>query len=422
MRKKGGIFVYLRIDRDEPYPHLEVTRLVRKDGAHYFGPYPVTRALRETLRLINRHFHLRTSSAHDPRQYKRPCLLCRIGNLPDPAHCDIPQEQYRQQVEDAVSFLEGKKSELLASLKGRMARAAAELRFEEAARLRDRIGAVERTPEPRKVEHDMPIDEGGIGPHLEDDMSRLLERLRHRLQLSRVPNRIECFDVSHLVGEMTVASRVAMTEGKLDRNRYRRYRIRTAGRGDDCAALFEAVSRRLRKGLEENDLPDLIVLDGGKPQLSAGLAALQALGVADVDIVALAKTRTVEPEMPGEGPVKVPERIYIPEKTAPVVLPHTSPEMLLLVRLRDEAHRFAVTYQDKLSHKERLRSELDAIPGVGEKRKRALLRRFGSVEEISKAGVEEISKTEGMGLETARTVYAFFHDVVPDRETEKDGS
>ncbi|HRT71854.1 MAG TPA: UvrB/UvrC motif-containing protein, partial [Syntrophales bacterium] len=342
MRKKGGIFVYLRIDRDEPYPHLEVTRLVRKDGALYFGPYPVTRALHETLRLINRHFHLRTSSDHDPRQHKRPCLLCRISRLPDPAPCDIPQEQYREQVEDAVSFLEGRKSELLASLKERMAREAAELRFEEAARLRDRIGAVERTPEPRKVESDLlSIDEDGIGPHLEDDMSRLLERLRHRLQLSRAPNRIECFDVSHLVGEMTVASRVAMMEGKLDRDRYRRYRIRTAGRGDDCAALFEAVSRRLRKGLEENDLPDLIVLDGGKPQLSAGLAALQALGVADVDIVALAKTRTVEPEMPGEGPVKVSERIYIPEKTAPVVLPHTSPEMLLLVRLRDEAHRFA---------------------------------------------------------------------------------
>jgi len=343
----------------------------------------------------------------------------------------------------------GRKSELIASLKERMARAATELRFEEAARLRDLINAVERTPEPRKVAFNRPVDEdvGGFSlseregdgspgrtnsrnaaqaagkPRISDDeLSRLLERLRHCLQLTRVPNRIECFDVSHLVGEMTVASKVAMSEGKLDRGRYRRYRIRTAGRGDDCAALFEAVSRRLRKGLEENDLPDLIVLDGGKPQLSAGLAAFQALGIADVDVVALAKTRVVESETPGEGPVKVPERIYIPEKTAPVVLPQASPEMLILVRLRDEAHRFAVTYQDKLSRKERLRSELDAIPGIGEKRKKALLRRFGSVEEISKAGVEEISKTEGMGLETARTVYAFFHDVIPARETEKDGS
>jgi excinuclease ABC subunit C len=490
---------------------------VKRDGALYFGPYPAARALRETLRAVNRYFHLRTCSDHDPRQHERPCLLCQISRLPDPSVYDIPPEQYRRHVEDAVKFLEGRKPELLESLHGRMEAAAADLRFEEAARLRDQISAVERTLEPQKIKTDLPIDEDVIGifregnhlslyilfvrkgriiggrPFLfggvdfpdrellasfvnlyysagefvpdrivlpieiegargigevlaerkgsavrlskpegkhdrslvrmsvrnaaraagkplsgEDETSRLLERLQHRLHLSRIPRRIECFDVSHLHGEMTVASRVAMRNGRLDKDGYRRYRIRTAGSGDDYSALFEAVSRSLRKGREENNLPDLIVLDGGKPQLSAGLAAAKEVGAAGVDVIALAKKRSIGPREPDEEPGKAPERIFVPGAGEPVVLPQTSTELLLLVQLRDEAHRFAVTYQDKLSRKERLRSELDAIPGIGEKRKKALLTRFGSMEGIAKASVEEILQTEGLGPEMARQVFAFF--------------
>ncbi len=523
--KEGGNFVYLRLDPAESYPRLEVTRQVRKDGARYFGPYPAARALRETLRVVNRYFKLRTCSDHDPSQHETPCLLCQISRFPQPSVYDIPPEEYRHHVEDAIKFLEGRKPELLDSLRTRMAEASASLRFEEAARLRDRITAVERTLEPQKVKTAELLDRDVIGVHREgsqfgvyvlfvregrmiggrafvfggqefpdrellasfinlyysegqflpaeillpfeiegiaglenllserkgsgvrltvprsgpgrtlvrmsarnakqalgkprtgeDEMIRLLERLRHELHLSRVPYRIECFDVSHFHGEMIVASKVAMVSGRIDKDRYRRYRIRSVTVGDDYSAMFEALTRRLRHGVEENDLPDLIVLDGGKPQLSAGLAALAELRVTGVDMVALAKKRDFPARERGEEPVSAPERIFVPGEPEPVVLPPTSPELLLLARLRDEAHRFAITYQKKLSRKERLRSELDDIPGIGEKRKRLLLNRFGSVERIAAATAAELAETEGLGKAAARRVYSFFHPNAPAAE------
>lgn len=146
--KEGGTFVYLRLDPHEPYPRLEVTRQVIKDGARYFGPYPAARALRETLRVMNRYFKLRTCSDHDPSRHKRPCLLCQISTFPEPSVYDIPLEEYQRHVKDAVSFLQGKKPELIDSLRQRMEKASKDLDFEKAARLRDRIEAIKRTLEP----------------------------------------------------------------------------------------------------------------------------------------------------------------------------------------------------------------------------------------------------------------------------------
>ena len=289
------------------------------------------------------------------------------------------------------------------SLRRQMESAAAALRFEEAACLRDRITAKERSLEPREIKAKP------VGKPLTDVGSkfRLLERLQHQLRLHRIPHRIECFDVSHFHGEMIVASKAAMTEGKIDKDRYRRYRIKTVTVGDDTAAMFEAVTRRMKHGIIQKDLPDLIVLDGGKPQLSAGIAAIRTLGITEVDMVALAKKK--ERGLPNkEESAKTPERIFIPGKKESIVLPQTSPELLLLVQLRDEAHRFAITYQKNLSHREMLRSELDDIPGIGEKRKKTLLSRFGSVSAIAKASLEELSGTEGIGPAAARRIYDFF--------------
>jgi excinuclease ABC subunit C len=146
--KEGGTFVYLRLDLSKTYPRLEVTRRVKKDGARYFGPYPAARALRETLRIMNRYFKLRTCSDHDPARHKRPCLLCQISTFPEPSVYDIPSEIYHRHVKDAVSFLQGKKPELLDSLRQRMEKASGDLNFEEAERLRNQIEAVKRTLEP----------------------------------------------------------------------------------------------------------------------------------------------------------------------------------------------------------------------------------------------------------------------------------
>jgi excinuclease ABC subunit C len=149
--KDGDTFVYLRLDLTEAYPRLEVTRQVKKDGAQYFGPYPAARALRETLRVINRYFMLRTCSDHDPGRHERPCLLCQISTFPESSVYDIPHEEYQRHVKDAVSFLQGKKSELLNSLQQRMEKATGDLDFEKAAKLRDRIEAIKRTLEPQTV-------------------------------------------------------------------------------------------------------------------------------------------------------------------------------------------------------------------------------------------------------------------------------
>lgn len=516
--REGGNFVYLKLDPRKDYPRLEVTRQVTADGARYFGPYPAARALRETLRVINRHFQLRTCADHDPRSHQRPCLLCQISRFPAPSVFDIPREEYRRHVEDAIAFLEGRKPELLESLKARMEEAAEAMRFEEAARLRDRIQAVARTLERQKVtlggnfnwdvlglhregndlavyllsvrggrvtgsraflfpgqefpdrevlasfinlyysqghlipdEVVLPLDIDGMGALADflsdrkgsrvrltvprsgeafdlvkmsarnarqalrqgrprgEEAPAVLAALAKSLHLQRIPQRTECFDVSHFQGETIVASKAAMTGGRLDKDRYRRYRIRTVTVGDDYRAMYEVLSRRLRRGLEKNDLPDLIVLDGGKMQLAAGLHVLKDLGVTGVEMVALAKKREIGTPGPLGEPAKAPERVYLPGVDRPVVLPPDSPELLTLVLLRDEAHRFAVGYQKKLRRKERLRSELDLIPGIGEARKTELLRHFGSLARLRQASLAEISEVAGLGPELAKRVYEFFH-------------
>jgi len=516
--EKDDNFVYLRLDSTEPHPYLEVVTRVKRDGARYFGPYPATHALRETLRGINRHFHIRIRSDHDAGRHEEPCMLYRIGSFPEPAVHDMPPEQSRRRVEDAVRFLEGRKPELLESLRRQMKTAVSVLNFEEAARLRDKIRAVQRTLRPPKsivadvmdqdiigfyreenqysvyvlfirqrriiggrsfifVKPDFPFrerlesfinlyyngdqfvpdrivlplelegikaleemltDKKGSSVRLsfgegksdsslvrmsnrnaaqaavkpltaKDESQRLLERLQRSLHLNRVPHRIECFDVSHFHGEMTVASKVAMTEGEIDKSRYRRYRIRSVDIGDDYTAMLEVVSRRLKQALEQNDLPDLIVLDGGKPQLSAGLAAMNTLGLTEVGLAALAKKKEWGGKN-GEESMAAFERIFIPGRPDAILLPQTSPELLLLVRLRDEAHRVAISYQKILARNERLRSELEEIPFIGDQRKNMLLSRFGSIDGIVNASLEELSHTNGIGLIMSKKIYDYFRN------------
>lgn len=491
----GRNFIYLRLDTRRPWPRLEVVRQVQRDGARYFGPYPAATALRETLRVVNRAFQLRTCADHAEPHRRRPCLLCRIARFPTPSVYDIPPDEYRRHVDDAIRFLEGRRGELLADLRARMERAAAALLFEEAARLRDRIAAVERTLEPQKVALAEPLDLDAIGAHHEGDrlvfyvlhvrrgrviggeafpseMQRpvdpeglasfvnlyyapgrlipdevllplatgdapalaallterrgdaapvrvsapqrgprrrllrlatrnaahafhekwragegaalLLERLRERLGLRRTPRRIECFDVSCFQDDRIVASRVAMTDGALDKERYRRYRLRRVAWPDDTASMYEVVSRRVFAGRRDGDLPDLILVDGGKGQLGAALAALADQGAAGaVDLAALAKD---------------PDRLFVPGRRDPVELAPSAPELLLLARLRDEAHRFAFTYHDRLARRGALRSALDEIPGIGEVRRRRLLARFGSLPGIRAAGDAELAEVVGPAL------------------------
>jgi excinuclease ABC subunit C len=516
--KEGKNFVYLRLDPAQRYPRLEVTRKVNNDGARYFGPYPLAHALRDTLRVVNKYFQLRTCSDHDPTTHKRPCLLCQIARFPSPSVYDIPPAQYRQQVQDAILFLEGKKTTLIDALQARMNKASEERRFEEAARIRDQLEAIERTLQPQRVLGRRVIDQdaisyartddhllvyvlsirkgrliGGQGFPLQeqtfpegellgsflnqyysrgyyvpdevllpvpvDAMAALAEllserkgmnvkvfvpregdrlelvrmstrnaeeavrgrregakemavlnRLKDILGLSRIPHRMECFDISHFHGATIVASKVAMTDGRLDKDRYRRYRITSVDVGDDFGAMYEVVSRRLCKGLEEEELPDLLVLDGGKGQLASAQDALRDMGVSHIDVVALAKRRDVYPGRPGEKEKStLPERVFLPGRKTSLVLPQDSPELLLLAHLRDEAHRFAITYQRKLMRQARQRSELEDIPGIGPSLRRALLRHFGSLQAIRGASISELSQVKGIGSDIAQRIHGHMH-------------
>ncbi len=512
-------YICLRLDHTQPYPRLEVVRRFQADGAQYFGPYASASSIRETLRIVNRYFQLRTCSDHVLANRKRPCLLYQIGRCPAPCVHPVAHEEYHRNVREVALFLEGRAGELTTSLKGRMRESAKELRYEEAARLRDQLFAIERSLERQTVAFSEPLDQDVFAHHREADRflvyvlyvrqgrlnggqaflftgqefpdaelllsfvnlyyaqgnlvpdevllpealegegealaellterrgnkvrvlvprrgerSRLLDmaranasqafaeqrrssqetegvlaRLADVLGLRRLPRRMECFDISHFQGSAVVGSAVAMTEGELDKSRYRHFRVKLTRGQDDFASIYEVVGRRLRRGLADGDLPDLLVIDGGKGQLGAAHAALRDAGVTELDVVGLAKAR--ELDGPGrEAPVvRSPERIFVLGRRDPVVLRQTSPELFLLTRLRDEAHRFAITYQQKLMRRRNFQSVLEDISGVGAGRKRALLRHFGSLKRVRAASIEELSQAEGVSVGLAERIHAALH-------------
>lgn len=215
--------------------------------------------------------------------------------------------------------------------------------------------------------------------------------LSEALGLSSVPSRIECFDNSHLFGSNTVSSMVVFTDGRPDKQEYRHYRIQTAAQGDDLASMREVLTRRFSK---EGKLPDLLILDGGQTQLAIGVEVLCETGHADVPIAALAESE---------------EWLYLPGRDEPVILPRSSAPLHLVQRIRDEAHRFAITYHRNLRSKSALFSQLDRIDGVGDKRKHALFDAFLTVEGIKAASVEQLAAVRGMNRPAAEKVYRFFH-------------
>ncbi len=233
----------------------------------------------------------------------------------------------------------------------------------------------------------------------------LLDTLQDKLGLHNFPERIECYDVSHLAGGQTVGSRVAFAGAAPDKANYRRYRIATPTGGDDFAALEEVLERRLSRGLTEDDLPDLIVVDGGAGQLARIEQVFERLNVVGIDLIGLAKAR--RQKRAGLW-VATDERVFRPGVAGPLTLPQDSPENYLLVRIRDEAHRFAIQYHRHRRRRETLRSSLDLIPGIGPKRKKRLIQHFGSPRAVSEATLEELEAVPGIGPQAARTVQAFF--------------
>jgi len=229
-----------------------------------------------------------------------------------------------------------------------------------------------------------------------------LAKLEKRLNLRALPRRIECFDIAHLQGAATVASMVVFRDGEPENASYRRFRIKTVT-NDDFASMYEVLSRRYTRALEEDDLPDLIMVDGGKGQLNIAQSVLWELGIEAPDLISIAKSRLKPVRGSGEKH-RTDERFFIPGRKNPVILPPNSPALFLLQRVRDEAHRFAVTYHKNRRAKAAVHSALDDIPGVGPKRKSALLRHFGSVKAIAEASPETIQEVAVVSRDLAELI------------------
>lgn len=246
----------------------------------------------------------------------------------------------------------------------------------------------------------------------EEQQQRAMEELQHKLHLRTPPQRIECFDISNISGTLAVGSMVCFQAGQPDTQRYRRYRIQTLDGPNDYGMMLEVLRRRYRRALAEDDLPDLLMVDGGKGQLSMALRVLDELGITDLEVVGIAKSRLHVDEETGAHRYS-DEKLYRPQRKNAVLFPVNSPALFLLQRVRDEAHRFAVTYHKTLRQRQQLHSALEDVPGVGVQRKTQLLTHFGSLRQVRAASYEALSAAPGISPAVARAVYDALH---PTRE------
>jgi excinuclease ABC subunit C len=382
-------FLLVRVDLGEELPRFRLTRLKKEDRSRYFGPFAHSGLLRKTLAQIRRQFGVLLGDG-TPTQ-----LPDGTWRLYDDVRTElygagtiVSAADYRRRVEDACTFLEGKSREWLETLRNEMLSAAGRQEFEKAAELRDIVFALEKTlAKTRNFERHDPTRPAG------DEES--LQSLQDALRLPGPPRTMECFDISHISGTFVVASMVHFTNGRPEKNEYRRFQIKSFIGNDDYRAMEEVVGRRYRRLLEEKKLfPDLIVIDGGRGQIGAALKAFVALDSLPPALIGLAKQH---------------ETIIFPDERAPLNLSLSHPGLRLLQRLRDEAHRFANTYNADLRSRKIRESVLDDFPGLGEKRRAALLDHFGSIEKLRSASIEEIAEVSGFGGKMAEELQAFLN-------------
>jgi len=527
-------YPYLKIDVQNPWPRVYITRRIEKDGARYFGPYASAGSVRATLDLTKKLFPWRSCTKEITGNDARPCLDYYIKRCIAPCTAFCTKDEYDEVMEQVILFLEGKSDDVLRRLKRQMGEAAERMEYERAAQVRDQLKAIERTVERQMVSTTRKEDVDIFGMARESDQAcvqvffvrgtqmigrdtfmlegvrdepdsavltnfllqyyegaqyvpklvaipseaddrdtmealltekrgslvevrvpergekrrlvelatenakealaqtrvkwmadankteQALEQLREELSLPEIPRRIECYDNSNIQGTSPVSSMVVFIDGKPAPNQYRKFRVKTVEGANDFATMQEVLRRRFGRharggaagevnqaaaptgsgtpgeangsaGTEAWGLPDLVIIDGGKGQLGAALQVMRELGVYDIPAVGLAKRF---------------EELFVPDEDEPVVLPRNSEALYLVQRIRDEAHRFAITYHRQVRAKSSIQSALDTIAGIGPKRKKALLKKFGSVRQIREADVEEIAATVGFTRALAEKVKA----------------
>jgi len=494
--KDDKAYLSVRIDQNQEWPRLELVRQIEQDGAHYFGPYTYGHELKTLLEIINRVVPLRTCTNTVLYNRQRPCLEHQIKRCAGPCCLPVSQEEYAGWVKQAMAILRGKSEGLIKQLEADMEDASEDLRFEDAAIIRDRVGVLkkfasgeslmasrgedrdvfaihreeklvalsvlkmrhgrisgnenftftnveipdenilesaigqfydsgreipeeilvpqelgeqslvrETLREKRKGSFEITVPQRGLKFRLlmlahtnarqhfvtkfdaEARYAQISEELARRFKLKQIPRRIECVDISNFQGSDIVGALVVFFDGEPVKKWYRKYKINSTGKPDDFAAVHEVVARRIKKGAMEDDLPDLLVIDGGAGQLSAALAARNELDV-PVEIVALAKFRVFGK---GKKSVSKPERVYTENSSFPILLKESSETTKFLQRLRDETHRFVITFHKSTRAKRVFKSALDDILGIGPERKARLMRRYGSVKKIKEATAEDLA-------------------------------
>jgi len=385
-------FLLVRVNPEEDMPRFVLTRFRKDDRSRYFGPFVHSGLLRRTLASMRKQFGVlladtRPVKTGEGRYKLYDDVRSELYGWPN----EVGVEEYRARVDQACEFLDGKSREWLHELRAEMTARAAKQEFEKAAELRDVVLALERTlARTRKFTRDL--------TRLRPD-EEALRSLQEALGLESPPVHMECFDISHISGTFVVASMVHFTGGRPDKDQYRRFAIKSFIGNDDFRAMEEVVGRRYRRLIQEQkQFPDLVVIDGGRGQIAAALKAFLALECPPPAMIGLAKKQ---------------ETIIFPDARAPLNLALSHPGLNLLQRLRDEAHRFANTYNADLRSKKIRESILDDFPGLGEKRKAALLGHFGSIDRLRAATAEQIAEVEGFGAKFATQLQAFLAQAQP---------
>lgn len=402
-------FLLLKINLSDEIPRFTLTRLKQEDGCEYFGPFAHSGSVRRTLKLLRTQFGLRGCRALRPNEHDyKHCLYGHLKTCLAPCVEKIDLESYRDKVKEACEFLRGQSGELIEELEKEMAKAASSRDFERAAELRDMIQDLKRTTSKTTKFLRLPQK---LPSAIDPDKDLIL--LGEILNLKGPPKRIEGYDISNISGTFKVSSLVSFWEGRPDKSQYRRFKIRSVEGQNDFACMAETIQRRysrLKNELEKSDgletkssirLPDLILIDGGKGQLSAACEELDKLDLGHIPIIGLAKEF---------------EEIYRPHSSLPLRLDLQSGALKLLQRVRDESHRFANSFNAELRMKKISESLLDEFPGIGQKRKSLLLKKFGSVQRLKKATLEDIAETPGFGLKSAEALFHFLQNRQKDSQ------
>ncbi len=391
MLKDDKSYPRLKLTVNEEYPRLFITRKLKADNALYFGPYTNAALLRKALKTIRRVFPLRTCNKMPKASASKGCLDFHIGQCIGPCMDSGRKRDYLDIVKELKLFLEGKQKELFKLLTGQMRKASSSKDYETAAKIRDRLKALAVVAD---AGDDYNKERRPGFNNAEKPLFMQAEELRRLLNLAREPKIIEIFDVSNTSGKEAVGSMVCFKDNKPYKSRYMHFRIKTVNVIDDYSMMREIVSRRYKRLLSQKGVfPDLIIIDGGRGHLAAAKSQLRSLKIIDVPVIGIAKN---------------PDKIYIHEKREPILFGRFDKALLLCQRMRDEAHRFAITYHRSLRRKKAVISELDNIKGIGPKRKAELIKYFGSFDRIRRADIDELKKVAFVDEKEAKVIYDYF--------------